>query len=287
MNEEAVTNIYMKSLLFWNRTMGNAGKGSLMRQLWEKRDPKGFQSFYPECPYCNGAPVWSPVGKDDQPVVISGQVIDVIYCYCESIKIISDKTPDWHESSYRTCKLDDLVPYDIPKGAGVQTQKILTGFQKFLGNPVRSALITGKPGCGKSHILQAIKTHFGAFASYVPIGELHSRLLGYMGTNRDKVNKLISAVRNAPILLLDDLGMQQLTDFSVTTIANIIDFRYNQRPMAPTIVTTNLSLDQLRDGTSFQGMERLASRMMDTEFATVFIHLQDDYRSRLFKDALK
>lgn len=287
MNEDAVKNIYMKSLLFWTHQIGKAKETTLLKQLWDRRDVEGFQKFFNECPYCNGAPVWSPVGKDNKPVIIANQEIDVIYCFCESIKIISDRSPKWHEGSYRVCKLDDIIPYDIPPGAGAQTQRILTGFQKFLGNPIRSALITGVPGCGKSHILHAIKTHFGAFAAYVPIGELHSRLLSYMSSDKSKVGKLINMVRNSPILLLDDLGMQQLTDFSVTTIANIIDYRYNARPMMPTIVTTNLSLDQLRDGTKFQGMERLASRMMDTEFATVMIHLQDDYRSKLFKDALK
>ena len=56
-------------------------------------------------------------------------------------------------------------------------------------------------------------------------------------------------------LVLDDLGAEKTTDFVRTTFYQIIDYRYNW--LKPTIITSNLSLDDL--ATRFD--DRLSSRI--------------------------
>lgn len=55
---------------------------------------------------------------------------------------------------------------------------------------------------------------------------------------------IISGMAKYPLLVLDDLGAERGTEFAVETVYNVIDARYKSR--RPLIVTTNLSLDDLR-----------------------------------------
>lgn len=70
-------------------------------------------------------------------------------------------------------------------------------------------------------------------------------------TEADVVNKFAKV----KYLLLDDLGAEKTTEWSITTLYTIIDQRY--RNMRPTIVTTNLTIDQIGSQIS----DRIASRL--------------------------
>ena len=47
-----------------------------------------------------------------------------------------------------------------------------------------------------------------------------------------------------PLLIIDDFGMERGTEYALEQIYNIVDSRYRSRK--PLIVTTNLTLDELR-----------------------------------------
>jgi DNA replication protein DnaC len=73
------------------------------------------------------------------------------------------------------------------------------------------------------------------------------------------------------VLVLDDLGAEKVTDFSITTLYLIIDRR--NRDLRPTIVTTNLSLQEI--GEKIDG--RISSRLSEMKI----VHLAlPDYRKR-------
>ena len=50
-------------------------------------------------------------------------------------------------------------------------------------------------------------------------------------------------MRNAPVLILDDLGTQNGTPWAQEKLFQILNHRYNAQ--LPTVVTTNLSIDRL------------------------------------------
>ena len=59
-------------------------------------------------------------------------------------------------------------------------------------------------------------------------------------------NKYIDSFNQYPLLIIDDLGMERnSSEFALEQIFNVIDSRY--RSKLPFIVTTNLTLDELRN----------------------------------------
>lgn len=56
---------------------------------------------------------------------------------------------------------------------------------------------------------------------------------------------LMQEVKTAPVLILDDLGAHNYTDWSVKTIFAILNYRLNYE--LPTVITTNLEREQLEE----------------------------------------
>jgi len=57
-------------------------------------------------------------------------------------------------------------------------------------------------------------------------------------------NEYIARLCRAPLLILDDFGMERGTEYGLEQVYNVIDSRYRSR--RPLIVTTNLSLQDLQ-----------------------------------------
>ena len=72
----------------------------------------------------------------------------------------------------------------------------------------------------------------------------------------------MAMLKNASLLILDDLGAENNTEWSKEKIYEIIDSRYRQSK--PMIITTNLTKDQLRDKlTSGDGVTRTYDRLIE------------------------
>src|SRR6266852_7834138 len=85
-------------------------------------------------------------------------------------------------------------------------------------------------------------------------------------------DQLFQKMREAALLVLDDLGAQQSSPWANEKLFQLLNYRYNSR--IPTIITTN--------NTGLQGVEeRIRSRMIDTSLVTR-ITFEDaiDYRQR-------
>ena len=75
-------------------------------------------------------------------------------------------------------------------------------------------------------------------------------------------------IRNAGLLVLDDFGTQNATNWAQEKLFQIINYRYINR--LPTVVTTNLMLDQIEG--------RIRSRLEDPELVSLVRILASDYR---------
>jgi DNA replication protein DnaC len=67
----------------------------------------------------------------------------------------------------------------------------------------------------------------------------------------------------APILVLDDLGSEKLTDWGIERITLLINHRYNE--LRPTIVTSNLTIDEIKRSIS----QRIGSRLSVLQFMEI------------------
>ena len=60
----------------------------------------------------------------------------------------------------------------------------------------------------------------------------------------DDRNQFIDSFNKYSLLIIDDLGIERSSEFALEQVFNVIDSRY--RSKKPLIVTTNLTLDELK-----------------------------------------
>ena len=149
--------------------------------------------------------------------------------------------------------------------------------RSFAQSPDGWLLLTGQPGCGKTHLAVAIVNESlgrggAAFFAFVPALLDHLRAT-FRPDSSTGYDELFEQVKTASLLVLDDLGSENSTPWAEEKLYQIIVHRHNAR--LPTVITTNLeSLKQLDEA-----KPRIRSRLSDAlvEWAPI---LAPDYRDQ-------
>jgi DNA replication protein DnaC len=136
-------------------------------------------------------------------------------------------------------------------------------------------LLQGPCGVGKTHLAVAIALHamqhqhLKVLFAVVPdlLDHLRSTFDPSAGVNYDE---RFQQVRNAPLLVLDDLGTENATAWAREKLYQIFNHRYNER--LPTIITTNQDLRRIE--------ERVLSRLLDTRLTRLVEIDAEDFRRR-------
>lgn len=102
--------------------------------------------------------------------------------------------------------------------------------------------LLGPPQMGKTHLVVAVLKNIYRWKRvrgiFFDTKDLFYRLQSY--TNSEKYQRLMNLLLNIPLLVLDDLGSERLSDWRVETLSHIINHRYNF--LKSTLITTNYSL---------------------------------------------
>jgi DNA replication protein DnaC len=120
-------------------------------------------------------------------------------------------------------------------------------------------LVTGGVGNGKSYLSFAIAN--GLLKKGVPVvcisinGLLERIRETYKTWGKEGEYEIIKSLGSADLLVIDDLGTEQNTEWSISKIYTIIDSRYRNK--MPTIVTTNYSVEILKDRYGERTVDRL------------------------------
>jgi DNA replication protein DnaC len=143
-------------------------------------------------------------------------------------------------------------------------RSLVTDARAFAEEPEGWLLVHGSSGAGKTHVAAAIANRCierGEPALFVVVPDLLDHLRSAYNPNAEMgYDVLLEQVRNAPVLILDDLGTQHTTPWAQEKLFQILNHRYNTQ--LPTIVTTNLGVDRLD--------ERLRMRLTDPAIARVY-----------------
>ena len=105
-------------------------------------------------------------------------------------------------------------------------------------------LLWGGVGTGKSYLAGCIANALMEKEVAVCMTNF-ALILNDLAASFEGRNEYISRLCAYPLLVLDDFGMERGTEYGLEQVYNVIDSRY--RSGTPLIVTTNLTLDELRN----------------------------------------
>jgi len=218
------------------------------------------------CPYCRGARFVRPNVGPEHPDF--GQAVP---CRCAA----QESAEARHNRLLRYSQIGPLARLTFRnliargRGPGAREQDLyrqcVDDARAFAEGPDGWLLLSGSSGCGKTHIAAAIVNRLlerGAPALFVVVPDLLDHLrAAYQPAAEIAYDELFERVRNAPLLVLDDLGTQAQTPWAQEKLFQLINHRFNTR--LPTVVTTNLLPEQLDD--------RLRTRLTDAGIARVYV----------------
>lgn len=125
-------------------------------------------------------------------------------------------------------------------------------------------LIHGTKGTGKTYSTGCIANELikqGYPVICVSIINLLERIKKNFNSWGDSgTQEILNALNNADLLIIDDLGTENNTAWVRAMIYNIIDDRYRRKK--PLIVTTNLTLEELKSKYDVDGSERTYDRLV-------------------------
>ncbi len=166
----------------------------------------------------------------------------------------------------------------VPEGYGLDPsrqenlQRAVNFCHSYAERPDGWVVLMGSYGCGKTHLAAAIANHRiaqGMQPLFVVVPDLLDHLRATYGPNSEVAyDERFAQVRNAPLLILDDLGTQAATPWAQEKLFQIFNHRYNAQ--LPTVVTTNQSLEELDI--------RIRSRLVDPEISQLVTILAPDFR---------
>lgn len=145
--------------------------------------------------------------------------------------------------------------------------------ENLFSDPKNSLLFVGGTGTGKTHLAAAIANNLVEKSVQARFGTFQNHL--------DEIKKefdqsgqkhYLDDIKGVPMLVIDDLGKELKTDWTQSVLYDLINYRYEH--MLPTVITTNLTVDELTNHCGGAVWSRLYE-MCDT-----VIMQGKDYRTR-------
>ena len=131
--------------------------------------------------------------------------------------------------------------------------------EEFLGGEADGLFITGAVGTGKTHLACAVARERVISGVGVQVQSAPALFQDIRSTFNGAGNEgeIIRRFSDTTLFVLDDLGAEKGSDFTVDRLYLIVDARYADRRQL--IVTSNLTLDQIAERVH----DRLASRFAE------------------------
>lgn len=228
----------------------------------------------PNCPICGGVGYLRrdlPVGHPD-----FGKIVP---CSCRLKEITqSARTRLFHMSNLDALKNLRFENFEERGRVGLskmQADSLETAYNQahyYAKNREGWLLLMGRYGSGKTHLAAAIANlaiESGISTLFLTVPDLLDWLRFSYSPGDTSFEDRFEEIRDIPLLILDDFGTQNATDWAQEKIFQIMNYRYINR--LPTVVTSNMMIND------FEG--RIRSRLQDPDLVTMVKILAPDYRN--------
>jgi len=155
---------------------------------------------------------------------------------------------------------------------GIPKKYLPCSFESFFGNKKLveecrkyqsgGLVLTGNVGTGKTHLAAAIlrelvKNDKITEAAFVKVSVLLMKIRATFKDNAQETEEeIVNFYSKVPFLILDDLGVGEASNFTITTLFIIIDLRDSE--LLSTIITTNSTLLKIEKNLDARISSRLA-----------------------------
>lgn len=172
--------------------------------------------------------------------------------------------------SYNNKKLKTFKDFNsnliADKNQQKQLEKIKEIFEKLANdlpnNKTHTFVLCGKTGVGKTFLAECLVSSAlakGKVASFVSAFEMNNNFLKYHTTFNDEKLYYYSILEEPDLLVIDDLGTEPiLKNVTLNYFTALLDDRANKKKT--TVVTTNLSLDDILNKYSDRIFSRLTNK---------------------------
>jgi DNA replication protein DnaC len=191
---------------------------------------------------------------------------------CRCVKKVLDKDRQTNLQKYSNVGLLSRLTFEnlLPKGRSgfainqEQFSRAYDVARAYAASPKGWFVISGPSGSGKTHLAAAIaneRLRLGHPAFYITTPDLLDHLRSAYGPGSEvPFDEFFNQVRNAPLLVLDDLGAQTSTPWAKEKLDQLLTHRFNSE--LPTVIVTIVPIDQLD--------ERIRTRLTDSRLCQVF-----------------
>lgn len=220
------------------------------------------------CPHCHGAGYLRlevPVGDP-----FFGQAVP---CHCKE----QEREERERGELRRLSNLDPFakMTFESFDTSLPATREAYEVARRYAEDPHGWLIFQGSYGVGKTHLAAAIANHHLAAGNTVffnTVPELLDHLrTTFAPSSETTYDALFDKIREAGLLVLDDLGSENATAWATEKLFQLINYRYNYG--MPMVVTTNYKLLSRLD-------ERIRSRLADVSLARHVVIEGQSYRER-------
>ena len=147
------------------------------------------------------------------------------------------------EASFKNVYKDDSNRLETIK----YLKKYYDSYNK--GEVIKGLYLYGNFGCGKTYLISALFNELakkGIRSTIIYFPELLRSLKSSFSNTEDNYEERFDRVKEANLLLLDDIGAEKLSDWARDEVLGVI-LQYRMEEHLPTFFTSNLSLKELEE----------------------------------------
>ncbi|MBQ3515371.1 MAG: ATP-binding protein [Lachnospiraceae bacterium] len=204
---------------------------------------------------------------------LNQKIIKKLYAQSYIQRFLETENFDTFDFSYYSQEKEEKFPFSSYENIQNVYHKCKDYVKQF-DNNVNNIIFTGSTGVGKTFLAKSIAKDLldsGHTVLYLSAPKLLEQILPTLkkgGALDSELQGLSSYIYDAQLLIMDDLGTEYTTSYTITMLQSLLNER--QLRNHATIITTNYSIHDIKE----QYGERISSRILES-FHVFFLYGQD------------